>query len=120
MATPSHSLKPNHILQTPNSTWMKTWCPKLFEKRSNPWAKQHLKSRSGKPCQKSKKKKLCHLQAKTTMNLLNLQQPKGVERPQMDQTYPFSDTSRRLEERMVNPLLKLQQAKPMHSGTWIM
>ncbi|KAM1100371.1 hypothetical protein ACFX2B_006779 [Malus domestica] len=33
---------------------MKTWCPKLFQKRSNPRAKQHLKSRSGKPCPRSK------------------------------------------------------------------
>ncbi|KAM2695359.1 hypothetical protein EV1_039864 [Malus domestica] len=92
----------------------------LFQKRSNPWAKQHLKSRSGKPCPRSKKKKLCHLQAKTTMSLLNLQQPEGVGCPQMDQTYPFSDTSRRQEERMVNPCLKLQQAKSMHSSVWIM
>ncbi|TQE10158.1 hypothetical protein C1H46_004214 [Malus baccata] len=98
---------------------MKTWCLKLFQKRSNPWAKQHLKSRSAKPCLSSKKK-LCHLQTKTTMSLLNLQQPEEVGRPQMDQAYPSSDTSQRREERMVNPRLKLQQAKPMHSGTWIM
>ncbi|KAM2170708.1 hypothetical protein ACFX1R_035876 [Malus domestica] len=27
MVTPNHSPKPNHISQTPSSTWMKTWCP---------------------------------------------------------------------------------------------
>ncbi|KAM2005295.1 hypothetical protein FF1_000535 [Malus domestica] len=92
----------------------------LFQKRSNPRAKQHLKSRSGKPCPRGKKEKPCRLQTRTMMSLLNLQQPKGVGRPQMDQTHPFSDTSRCQEERMVNPRSKLKQAKLMHSGTGIM
>ncbi|KAM2431627.1 hypothetical protein ACFX1W_018919 [Malus domestica] len=104
----------------PSSTWMKTWYLKLFQKRSNPRAKQHLKSKSGKPCPRSKKKKPCRLQARTMMSLLNLQQPEGVGHPQIDQTYPSSDTSRCREERMVNLRSKLEQAKPTHSGIWIM
>ncbi|KAM2641642.1 hypothetical protein TB1_027888 [Malus domestica] len=120
MATPNHSPKSNHILQTPSSTWMKTWCLKVFQKRSNPRAKQHLKSRSGKPCPRSKKEKPYRLQARAMMILLNLQQPKGVGRPQMDQTHLSSDTSRCREERMVNLHSKLEQAKPMHNSTWIM
>ncbi|KAM1754928.1 hypothetical protein ACFX12_007326 [Malus domestica] len=63
-----------------------------------------MKTWSGKPCPRSKKNKLCHLQAKTTMSLLNLQQPEGIGRLQMDQTYPFSDTSQRQEERMLSDI----------------
>ena len=75
-----------------------------------------LKSRSGKPCPRSKKGKPCYLQAKTMMSLLNLQQPKGVGHLQNDRTHPSSDTSRCREERMVNPGSKLEQAKPTHRG----
>ncbi|KAM2890626.1 hypothetical protein COP2_009030 [Malus domestica] len=59
-------------------------CSKLFQKRSNPWAKQHLKSRNGKLCPISKKGKPCDLQAKMMTSLLNLQQPKGVGHLQND------------------------------------
>ena len=63
------------------------WCPKLFQNRSSPRAKQHLKSRSSKPCLRSKKGKWCHLQAKTLMSLLNLPQPKGAGCLQKDRTH---------------------------------